>query len=222
MNLVTHQKTYTDLPFCHRECLRYAGYRGEPDPQAAALLREGIEAVSSQLQYKVCYQLVPVSLESSICRLGALTLSSAGLAHVLAGCEKAVVFAATIGVAIDRITARYSHISPARALVLQGIGAAQIETLCDTFCADMERETGLFGVPRFSPGYGDLAIETQRDFFALLGCEKRIGLTLNDSLLMSPTKSVTAILGLTKTGTTSAGHKCAVCPHTDCAYRERT
>ena len=50
--------------------------------------------------------------------------------------------------------------------------------------------------PRFSAGYGDLPLGVQREIFAALDCPKHIGLTLNDSLLMSPTKSVTAIVGI--------------------------
>ena len=49
--------------------------------------------------------------------------------------------------------------------------------------------------PRFSPGYGDFPLTAQRDIFAILDCPKRIGLSLNQSLLLSPTKSVTAVIG---------------------------
>ena len=51
---------------------------------------------------------------------------------------------------------------------------------------------------RFSAGYGDVPLELQRDIFALLDCPRRIGLTLNESLLMSPSKSVTAIVGISR------------------------
>lgn len=216
MNAVLH--TYPTLPFCEREILRYAAYRGTPDESIRKLLAESINMV--QLSYKVCYQLVPITVSGESCTLGPITLHSHQLAHVLSDCPSAVVFAATIGVGIDRLVTRYSHISPAKALLLQAIGTAQIEELCDTFCADMETMTGLYGKPRFSPGYGDLAIEAQRDFFTLLPCEKYMGLTLNDSLLMSPTKSVTAILGLTTTPPATHGGKCATCPNTTCTYRE--
>jgi cobalamin-dependent methionine synthase I len=50
--------------------------------------------------------------------------------------------------------------------------------------------------PRFSPGYGDLPLELQTNLFKVLDCQHFIGLTLNDSMLMSPSKSVTAIVGL--------------------------
>ena len=52
--------------------------------------------------------------------------------------------------------------------------------------------------PRFSAGYGDLPLEYQRRIFDLLDPPTHIGLTLNDSYLMSPSKSVTALIGVEK------------------------
>ena len=61
----------------------------------------------------------------------------------------------------------------------------------------IKKEKGVIR-PRFSPGYGDLPIEIQKDIFRALDCPRRIGLTLNENLLMSPTKSVSAIIGIVK------------------------
>lgn len=60
----------------------------------------------------------------------------------------------------------------------------------------MSKELDVRLKPRFSAGYGDLPLEVQKDIFRVLDCPRKIGLTLNDSLLMSPTKSVTAIVGI--------------------------
>ena len=82
---------------------------------------------------------------------------------------------------------------------LQAIGAERIEALCNAFSLEMKNEYAKSGRslrPRFSAGYGDLPLELQREIFNALGCERRIGLTLNDSLIMSPSKSVTAIIGI--------------------------
>ena len=82
---------------------------------------------------------------------------------------------------------------------MQAIGAERIEALCDSLCEELKsslKTEGKTSKPRFSPGYGDLPLSFQKDVFRVLEPEKRIGLTLNASLLMSPTKSVTAIIGI--------------------------
>ena len=84
-----------------------------------------------------------------------------------------------------------------RSLALQGIGAERIEALCDEFCLDVGNSMGKVR-PRFSPGYGDFDISFQTKIFEVLQCGKKIGVTLNESLLITPTKSVTAIIGIEK------------------------
>ena len=49
---------------------------------------------------------------------------------------------------------------------------------------------------RFSPGYGDLALAHQKEVLKLLNAEKNVGITLTDTCLMVPTKSVSAIVGI--------------------------
>ena len=78
---------------------------------------------------------------------------------------------------------------------------------------------GKFLKPRFSPGYGDLPLEMQRDIFRVLDCSRKIGLTLNESLLMSPSKSVTAIVGIGGEEYQKEKNKCGACPNLDCAFR---
>ncbi len=75
------------------------------------------------------------------------------------------------------------------------LGCASAESVLGV-CAARAAAEGRALRPRFSPGYGDLAIDAQKDIFALLDCERQIGLTLGDSLLMSPGKSVTAFAGI--------------------------
>ena len=83
--------------------------------------------------------------------------------------------------------------------MLQAIGAERIESLCNIFNTELATKMNSQDkklAPRFSPGYGDLPLEIQSDIFRVLNCSTKIGLTLNKSLLMTPTKSVTAIIGI--------------------------
>lgn len=178
-------------PLNEMDALRYAGCR-EADAAALDLLYTCWEGLRGQLRYAVCYRELPLTVQGDVCELGCLSLRSAELARYFGECRRAVLFAATVGVAPDRLIARYSRVSPSRALMLQALGAERIEALCDEFCG------GLSGAlpSRFSPGYGDLPLSAQREVFRVLDAERRIGLCLNESLLMSPTKSVTAFVGI--------------------------
>ena len=49
---------------------------------------------------------------------------------------------------------------------------------------------------RFSPGYGDLDMAVQKDLCLVLDTGRTIGVTLTESCMMVPVKSVTAIVGL--------------------------
>ncbi len=182
-------KTYPLPKADEREVLRYAGCRAA-DEATVALLQSCVDEAAASVSPRVCFTILPLSVAGDICRLGEWQVTSSSLAKVLAGCREAVVFAATVGVELDRLVAKYSRVSPSRAVMMQALGAERIEALCDCVCTDCGAVTA-----RFSPGYGDLPLETQRELFALLQPERKIGLCLNDSLLMSPTKSVTAIVG---------------------------
>jgi len=194
MSNVILTKEYEAPPVNKKEVLRYAGCKNA-DAGVASLLDSCIEELSDKLVYKVCYCLLPLHISGENVDLGNFSLSSGKLALCLKGCKKAVVFAATVGIGPDRLVMRYGSTAAARALMLQAVGAERIETLCNSFCDDVAKEYGSV-TPRFSPGYGDLSIETQKDIFAFLEPNKRIGLYLNDSMLMAPAKSVTAIFGI--------------------------
>ncbi len=215
-------RTYAEPPVSMDEILRYSGAGRSADARMAQLAGACFDLARESLTYRVCWREFPVLRRGDTLDLGFAEVSSAALRRNLQGCDAVVLFAATVGIGIDRLIARYETSSPARALMLQAVGAERIEALCDAFCADIASEAAASGRaarPRFSPGYGDLPIELQRDVFRVLECPKWIGLTLNDSLMMSPTKSVTAIVGLgCDAARGPAG--CAACANSDCDYRK--
>lgn len=193
-------RAYRAPDFDKKEILRYAGVRGDA-PDLDALLQECLDEVESKLVYHICYREFDVAHYASHLDLGFIKTESAGLKKNLFGCESIVLFAATVGMEIDRLIARYATVSPTRSLLLQAIGAERIESLCDAFCREIAQEKAKVGFktrPRFSAGYGDFPLEAQQEIFAALDCPRKIGLTLNESLLMSPSKSVTAIIGIGK------------------------
>ena len=192
---MTFVKTYHDSSsakyeqFNLKEISRYAG-----SLEDEKLILSCLEEVSNKLVYKVCYRKFSLKTNGNTLDMDFAQVTSADLAKTLQNCDGIILFAATVGIEIDRLIFKYGKISPLKALVFQAIGAERIEWLCNQFCKDLAKEENV--TPRFSPGYGDLPLEVQKDIFSALNCEKNIGLTLNDSMLMSPTKSVTAFVGI--------------------------
>ena len=208
-----------------RELLRYAGWLGLPETMDETI-REVFSEVVSELQgafsYQVCYRRMEVTWEDGMPRFP-LQTQSKDLAKCLQGSREVILFAATVGLEIDRHIAKYQRFSPTKALLMQAYGAERVETLCNAFCEEMRRlaeSEGLQCTARFSPGYGDLPLETQRDVFRLLDCNRKIGISLNESLLMTPSKSVTAIFGMGPGVCHVQEHKCESCVKTDCEFRE--
>ena len=213
-----YTKNYPAPKLNERECLRYAGTTPQNvSAEERALFEACLTEVENKLTYKICWGRFPVKRGGNGLDFGFLQTDSRALMKNLEGCEEVIVFAATIGLEIDRLIRRYTNLSPAKALFFQAIGAERIESLCDTFCEELKAE-GLQLRPRFSPGYGDLPLELQKDIFRVLDCPRKIGLSLNESLLMSPSKSVTAIIGIGG-GKIEEKNKCSACEKSDCAYR---
>ena len=215
-------KSFSPPPFNKKEILRYAGAK-ETDDALNTLLEECLYETENIFSYSVCYREFPVSFCDGFIDLSFARTDSKTLAKNLDRCQSIVVFAATIGIGLDRLVARYTKISPARALLLNAIGTERIETLCDIFnkqITEEKRSEGLFTAPRYSPGYGDLPLTFQKDIFSVLDCPRKIGLTLNSSLLMSPSKSVTALIGVSHCDIKNTNNRpCTLCNKANCVFR---
>lgn len=188
-----------DLPAINRkEVLRYMG-SNTADDMTAKLISECEKECADCFSYLVCFDVFKVAVHNNTVDFTAFKVQSGDLAKNLNGCKSAVIFAATVGPKIDLLIKKYSSLSPAKALCLQAFGNERIEALCDLFnkqISDLQTQQKNQTRPRFSAGYGDFDLSCQTDIFKVLCCEKQIGVTLSDSFLMTPQKSVTAVIGI--------------------------
>lgn len=139
----------------------------------------------------------------------------------LKGCEKAAFFAATISDGIDR-QLRIAQVSDiTKAFVMDSLASVAVEQVCDKFEQILKEQTqGYYQTFRFGLGYGDLPIEQQKDFVALLNASKQIGLSVSSSFMLIPTKSVTAVIGLSKEPVKGVARGCQTCNMREkCQYR---
>lgn len=214
-------ESFSEPEFNISEVIRYC--RAEAEEELLEIINECMSECRDKLSYRVCYAEFDIDFKNGEIVFSFMTTDSTDLIKNLSGARSAVVFGASIGMEIDRLIIKYGRISPLKALVFQAIGAERIESLCDVFCeklGEKYKKNGLYLKPRFSAGYGDFSLEYQKDIFRVLDCPRKIGLTLNESLVMSPSKSVTAIIGISEFKDGCQDSACEGCGKADCEFRK--
>lgn len=202
-----------------REVLRYLGYGKN---QADDAVSEKIDAITEQmkecLSLRACYEKYPLIMMDDVLCFGSIKTTSADLKRNLLECTDVLVFCATIGIDADRIITKCGVTSPADMVIAQSVGATFIEAWCDILCDRFSKMEGEALKPRFSPGYGDFPLHFQKEILNMLDAQRKIGVTLTESLLMIPSKSVSAIVGIGGENRHEKGG-CKNCDNKDCLYR---
>ena len=132
----------------------------------------------------------------NVCDLGFGDIESYDLAKALKGCNEAYILGVTIGIGADRLISRLAVTSPAESFITDALASAAAESLCD-YADNILRGEGEKPF-RFAPGYGDMPLSYQPAVLEALNADYTLGIRLNGSLLMTPMKSITAILGIKK------------------------
>jgi len=237
------------IVFDKSEALRY--FRARPgDKHAGALLDAAYQKLKNEVQprYTVkkfgcaVYGDADGSGFSAVQLDNGTMFRSRTLARYMGNSRELFLFGATLGSRVDIALRRIALTSVAEAGAAQAVAAALIETYCDDCCCELAK-----GLPegkllkwRYSPGYGDWPLEEQKILFPVLDCAHTIGLTLTESCMMAPVKSVTAVIAITekevadkesgdprqsftagKPFVNERGSSCSRCGKTDCAFRRK-
>lgn len=194
-SLVFISKKGSEIEPDKKEACRYMGCRGEVKNEALEeIYSDCLELYKKEADYKAVYREVAITLQNGIVDFGFCKIENENLYKNLSGCNSAVIFAATAGVGVDRLIMRCSTLSAIEGMVCDCIASSGVEIWCDEVnaCAVGGREAK----PRFSPGYGGVSLTYQEDILDFLDAHRRLGITLNSSLMMIPKKSVTAFIGI--------------------------
>lgn len=211
-----------------QEILRYLGWKGgELSAQMEQLLEECIRSTLDTIRPAYRYQLFGLDFTpEGIAVTGTgLVLTGNSIARLLEGCESAYLLAGTIGLAHEQLLRRAMLTRPDAGVVLDSCGSAAAEAVAEL--ADQEIQQlvsgqGKYTTPRFSPGYGDLPLSCQQPLLSALRAMQTLGMTVSSGGLLSPNKSVTAIIGVRDTPVTQTLSPCDAClKRGDCEFRRR-
>ena len=207
------------------EAFRYLGIKGVPDNATIQLADECEKILLAEMIPKFCWSYAEISEHSDTSvKLSGYTLSLDGndISAHLDGCIGVVLMCATLGNNVDMLLRKTQAQDMAKAVILDAMASAAIEQVCDEaekeISARLENKHFTW---RFSPGYGDFPIEVQKDFLTALNAQKVIGLCAGQSGMLTPTKSVTAVIGVHEKSVQQQKHSCESCNMRDrCNYRK--
>jgi hypothetical protein len=181
---------------------RFMGMKGNAeDERVMVRIEDAIALLQRVCQPRHIVRRFPLAVSGDTVNLGPLALLSGPLTRLLAPCMEGLLVAATLGIEADAEICKASVTEISRAAALQACAGAMLEGYLDAVNESLSTQAaqeGLTTLRRFSPGYGGLSLECQRDILNLLGAPKAIGITATDAGMLAPTKSVTAIIGLSK------------------------
>lgn len=209
----------------HAQALRYLGY-GSASPKADVLqmLTAAEKELLKVIKPKGLYQLFSLTRTQGGIQLGStsLTLTGERIQAHLQNCEWAVLLCATISSQADILIRKAQVTDMVKALVLDSLASVAVEQTCDILEEQIKQEhSEYYTTWRFSPGYGDLPIDTQPMWLNLLDAPRKIGLHSNESCMLIPTKSVTALIGLSKEPLKKGRRGCAGCSmKNSCKFRK--
>lgn len=187
--------------------------------EAVGRLERAVEIVNSAVAPDyVLYRYTITRENNEICVDGTdLRLTGRGIFQHLTNCDEIALLGATVGSGIDRQVETLNLTDIALAYLVDVCGAVAVEKLCDEVEAQLRAEvndSGMGVTTRFSCGYDDFPLSTQRSIINVLKLDKRLGIRLTEGDMMLPTKSVTAVLGIGR-GVTVWSERCSSCNKRD-------
>lgn len=206
------------------EVLRYMGC---PPEQADETLKNTVGQCASLLlkaaRPRWAFRAFPIShQEGGIGLSGGLLLPGKDISSHLEGCDQVVLFCATLSAQVDQLIRQAESRDMLQALCLDCCATAAVEQLCDQVEEYIHGQYPNCYFPfRYSPGYGDLPLSVQGSLLSLLDAPRKLGLCSSSSYILTPRKSVTALIGVSSTPVSSSKRSCVSCPAGDhCQYRK--
>lgn len=209
------------------EVLRYLGYKsGAIEDNLNGLIDECIEEIKKYSNNKYTYKIFSIEKENDIVRVldSNLVFKGESINRHLKNSSMCAILGVTLGGLVDTKVRYYEKINLTKALILDACATTAVEWACDEAEKEIRTEAhkrNLGITYRFSPGYGDLSIEIQSKILMAIDAEKRIGLTVTESNILLPRKSVTAIIGFQDKSIISEHPGCKECNnYNKCGYRK--
>ncbi|MFR9211090.1 vitamin B12 dependent-methionine synthase activation domain-containing protein [Intestinibacter bartlettii] len=212
------------------EVLRYLGHNGQKiDNDLNSKINQCIKETKNEIDTKYVYQIYDIKKDLNLNTVQFentnLILKSKDISELLRDCDKCVLMCATLGFNIEKNIRRYSYNNLTKGIIIDACATTSIEEVCDLVQDSIldkvaKEEKSL--TMRYSPGYGDLDISANRDILNVLDAHRKIGVTVTNTGIMIPRKSVVALIGITNEKIGKVKRTCENCSNRfNCEYRRK-
>lgn len=210
------------------EVLRYLEYKGQDiNENLRNTIYKCIEATKEKINPRYILRVYPILREyKNTIRIGNsdTQFKSNHLYKLLEDCDECLIMAVTLGIGIEKEIMRNSYIELSKSIIIDACATTAIEEYCDLIQDNIRKSlliNNKYITNRYSPGYGDLHISANKEIINLLNANKEIGLTITESGIMIPRKSVIAIVGISKIHKKTTEYKCIDCQNYDiCKFKK--
>jgi hypothetical protein len=170
------------------------------NPARREALRRAVAEMSEAIQPAACWDTFPIQkiMHEKLVLANGVRIGGGPVAPVIGGAEALMVAICTAGPAADRvIAAAQKQKELFKTMILNDLAAWAVDTVRQQLCLQFEMEThrqGLRTSTPLSPGESVWPIKEQAILFSLLDAGQ-IGVSLSPSMVMTPLKSLSMIMG---------------------------
>lgn len=210
------------------EVLRYLEYKGQDiSDNLEETIDKCIEITKDKINPRYTLRVYPISRinEKEVKIEGTnLVIKSKDIHNLLKNCDSCAIMATTLGIEIEKEIRKNSYSQLTKSIIIDACATTAIEEFCDIIQENLRHELnreGKYITNRYSPGYGDLPLEVNKEVTNVLNSSKEIGLTITENGIMLPRKSVTAIIGISEKKVSDIKKSCVNCSnYNDCKFRK--
>lgn len=207
------------LSISYQEVMRYAMCQ-QLDAQSKQQLEKAMQKISEIATHQYHF----IILEKEDCLIQQMCQQSKTFRQHIKECHHIIMIGVTIGIQVDRLLKRLQSQNMSDALWHNAVANAYVEALCDDINEQLKQyyvKQNQYLTDRFSCGYADLSLTWQKDIIQRLDASKKIGLFVNEAMLLQPEKSVTAMIGIANIPQRARIRGCAYCDKkSNCEYRK--
>lgn len=218
---------FSDIKLEKSEISSFMGLGEIPDEPFGSMIDNAIKLLSTSKNIEGGFTIKPVkelSIKEGTLKIENQTFTTGRMiSSFLRSSEYAALFTCTAGYDVEKYSAQYKNEGDfLQSYVIDATGSLLVEGAMDIVyekLKNMAFTNNLAITNRYSPGYCDWKVADQQKLFSFLP-SKFCNVTLSESSLMSPVKSVSGIIAIGKS-VKHLGYICDTCKNGTCVYRAK-